>query len=187
MVSDIVCEYMVKRKLDQAQIVKAAAIILGGLTLTFLACSFGAYSDTIGMMAPMLLVVGIFLTVFFGRHALLIEYEYAYFNGEMTIDRITAKSKRKHLLDVDLKAVEKIGRPNDDAIKNLKVGKIKDYSQELSNKDTIYLYYKDESNNENILLFLTPNQKMLDAMKSSVSATVYREFYSKTKKIQAKN
>ncbi len=187
MVSDIVCEYLVKRKLNQAELVKAAAIILGGLTLTLLACAFGAYSDTIGMMAPMLLVVGIFLTVFFGRHALSVEYEYAYFNGELTIDRITAKSKRKHLLDVDLKAVEKIGRPGDDAIQNLKVSKVKDYSQELSNQDTVYLYYKDENNNENILLFFTPNQKMLDAMKTSVSATVYREFYSKTKKTPAKD
>ncbi len=182
MVSDIVCEYMVKRKLDQMQLMKAVAIILGGSALTLLACAFGAYSDKIGMMAPMLLFVGTFLIVFFARHAFMIEYEYAYFNGEITIDRITARSKRKHMLDVELKSVEKMGRPDDEAINRLKISKVKDFSQTISNKDTIYLYFRDENNGENILLFLTPNQKMLDAMKTSVSATVYREYFSKVKK-----
>ena len=112
----------------------------------------------------------------------MIEYEYAYFNGEITIDRITARSKRKHMLDVELKSVEKMGRPDDEAINRLKISKVKDFSQTISNKDTIYLYFRDENNGENILLFLTPNQKMLDAMKTSVSATVYREYFSKVKK-----
>ena len=45
MVSDIVCEYMVKRKLDVSQIAKAVAVFLGGFALTFLISTFGSYAD----------------------------------------------------------------------------------------------------------------------------------------------
>ena len=132
MASDIVCEYMVKRKLSVPQIVKAAAIIMGGFTATFVISSLGAYADRSGMMGAMLLMIGIGVTIFFGRWLIMIEYEYAYFNGEITFDKILAKSKRRHLMDVDLKTVEKMGRPDDEAINSLKVDTIKDYSESNS-------------------------------------------------------
>ena len=182
MVSDIVCEYMVKRKLDVSQIAKAVAVFLGGFALTFLISTFGSYADRSGRMGAMLIMIGVGVTIYFGRWLLMMEYEYSYFNGEITFDKIYGKSKRKHLIDVDLKAVEKMGRVGDDSLNSLKVEKVRDYSASLDNKDTIYIYYKDSANSANTLLFFTPNQKMLDAMKTAVSATVYREFFSKTQK-----
>lgn len=180
MVSDIVCEYMVKRKLDISQIVKAVAVFLGGFVATFLISSVGAYADfSGGMMGAMLIVIGVGITIFFGRWFLMIEYEYAYFNGEIAFDKIIAKSRRKHLLDVELKSVEKMGRPDDEALNQLKVDAVKDYSMSLDSEGTIFIYFKDPNTSKNTLLFFTPNQKMLDAMKTSVSATVYREFYAK--------
>ena len=54
MINDIVCEYMVKRKLDISQIAKGVGVIVGGLGLTFLISSLGAYADmTGGMMGAM--------------------------------------------------------------------------------------------------------------------------------------
>lgn len=187
MASDIVCEYMVKRKLSVPQIVKAAAIIMGGFTATFVISSLGAYADRSGMMGAMLLMIGIGVTIFFGRWLIMIEYEYAYFNGEITFDKILAKSKRRHLMDVDLKTVEKMGRPDDEAINSLKVDTIKDYSESIDHENTIYIYFKDPVSTKNTLLFFTPNQKMTDAMKTAVSATVYREFFSKTNKNKKNN
>ena len=182
MISDIVCEFMVKRKLSTLQILKAVAVFLGGFALTFLISSFGAYADRAGMMGAMLFMVGIFVTVFFGRWLVMIEYEYCYVNGELSFDKIYAKSKRRHLLDVDLKAVEKMGRPESDVINSLKVDAVKDYSASVDNENTIFIYYKDSNSTKNTLIFFTPNQKMLDAMKTAVTPTVYRECFSKTRK-----
>lgn len=183
MVSDIVCEYMVKRKLDTVQILKVAAVFAAGFAATYVLSAIGAYADfSGGMMRAILVIIGVGVTIFFGRWFLMIEYEYAYFNGEITFDRISAKSRRKHLADLDLKIVEKMGRPGDEAVGSLKVDAVRDYSASLDNPGTIYLYYKDPACGKNTLLFFTPNQKMIDAMKTSVSATVYREFFSKTKK-----
>ncbi len=182
MVSDIVCECLVKKKMDAIHIGKVIAVFGGGFLISYELMALASIHDPSGMLGPMLLMVGLFLTVYFGRRVLMIEYEYAYFDGEISFDKISAKSKRKHLIDVDLKAVEKIGRFGDEALSKLPVTKTRDYSVSKSDPNTIYIYYKDEKNGLNTVLFFTPNQKMLDAMKTSVSATVYREFFSKTKK-----
>ena len=75
-----------------------------------------------------------------------------------------------------------MGRPGDEALNSLKVDTVRDYSASLDNEGTIFIYFKGSESSQNTLLFFTPNQKMLDAMKTSVSATVYREFFSKAKK-----
>lgn len=181
MINDIICECLVKRKMDVVQIAKAAAIFVGGFLVSWELLAICSIHDPTGMLGPMLLMVGLFLTVLFGRRMLMVEYEYAYFDGEIAFDKISAKSKRKHLTDVSMKAVEKIGRPGDSAIEKLKVTRTRDYSAGLSDENTIFIYYKDESSGDNVLLYFTPNQKMLDAMKTTVSATVYREAFSKTK------
>ena len=198
MVSDIVCECLVKKKADAVHIakvtgvfgggfLKVTGVFGGGFLISYELLALASIHDPTGMLGPMLLMVGLFLTVYFGRMVLMIEFEYAYFDGEIAFDRIRAKSKRKHLIDVDLKSVEKMGRPGDEELQKLKVAKIRDYSVSKSDPNTIYIYFKDERTGDNNILFFTPNQKMLDAMKTSVSATVYREFYSKAKKNAAGN
>ncbi len=182
MVSDIVCECLVKKKADVMHIAKVAAFFLGGFWISYELLALASIHDPTGMLGPMLLIVGLFLTVFFGRRILMVEYEYAYFGGEIAFDKISAKSKRKHLIDVDLKSVEKIGRPGDESLEKLSVNKTRDYSTSKSDENTIYIYFKDVKTGDNTLLFFTPNQKMLDAMKTAVSATVYREFFSEAKK-----
>ena len=187
MVSDIVCECLVKKKADAIHIAKVAGVFGGGFLISYELLAVASIHDPSGMLGPMLLMGGLFLTVFFGRRVLMVEYEYAYFDGEIAFDRIRAKSKRKHLIDVDLKSVEKIGRAGDEKFQKLRGAKIRDYSVSKTDPNTIYIYFKDEKTGENNILFFTPNQKILDAMKTSVSATVYREFFSKAKKNAAGN
>lgn len=182
MVSDIVCECLVKKKMDPLHIAKVAAVFVGGFLISYELLAIVSIHDPTGMLGPMLFMVGIGLTVFFGRRILMVEYEYAYFDGEISFDKISAKSKRKHLIDVDLKAVEKIGRFGDESLDKLKATKIRDYSVSKNDEKTIYIYFKDEKLGANTVLFFTPNQKMIDSMKTSVSATVYREFFSKAGK-----
>ena len=181
MINDIICECLVKRKLDVVQAAKIAGVFTGGFFISYELMAICSIHDPTGMLGPMLLMVGIFLTIYFGRYLITVEYEYAYFDGEISFDKISAKSKRKHLTNVSMKSVEKIGRPGDSSIEKLKVTKVRDYSTGKDDDDTIFIYYKDENSGDNVLLYFTPNQKMLDAMKTTVSATVYREAFSKTK------
>ena len=182
MISDVVCECLVKKEVDVVQMVKIAAVFLGGFLISFELMVLVSIHDPIRMLGPALLLVGLFLTVFFGRRLIFVEYEYAYFGGEISFDKISAKSKRKHLTDVELKSVEKIGRIGDESLQKLSVTKICDYSASKNNENTIYLYFKDEKTGNNTVILFTPNQKMLDAMKTAVNAAVYREFFSTARK-----
>lgn len=63
--------------------------------------------------------VGIVLAagIFYGAYYIIseqeIEYEYILTNGDLDIDKIIAKKKRKRLLTIKLKAFEKFGRLSD--------------------------------------------------------------------------
>lgn len=181
MISDIVCEYLVKRKLSPVQIVQAVGMTLLLLFATWFLRSVGILIDRTGMMAFLLLCVGLFATWYFSRFFYMIEYEYTLVNGELTVDRISAKSSRKKLLDVNVKTFEKFGKYDAETVNKLGAGKVLDYSADKADKNTFFAYYKDEKSNVNTVLLFTPNQKMLDAMKSSVNATVYREAFREKK------
>ena len=179
MISDIVCEYLVKRKLSPTELGQAAGVAGLGLLLTWFFRSVGVLIDRTGMMSLLLFLVGAGLTVFFVRMALMVEYEYTIVNGEMTVDRIRAQSSRKSLLDLNVKHIEKMGKYDPAAVATLGKVKVLDYSADKANPDTYYAFYKDEKTNINTVLLFTANQKMLDALKASVSATVYREAFRK--------
>lgn len=181
MISDIVCEYLVKRKLSPLQIAKAVGITVLCLLFTWFMRSVGVLIDRTGMMSLLLLGCGIALTVFVVRFAVMVEYEYTIVNGELTIDRILAKSSRKNVLEVSIKTFDKLGKYDAETIGNLHAAKVLDYSKDKSDPGTFFAYYKDEKSNVNTVLLFTPNQKMLDAIKSSVSATVYREAFREKK------
>lgn len=179
MVSDIVCEYLVKRKLNLMQILKAVGVVVPCIILTWLMYDVGLLIDHTGLMPSMLFLCGVALGVYLLRRVIMVEYEYTLVNGELTVDRILAKSSRKNMIEVDVKAFEKLGKYDAEAVGKLNAGRVLDYSADKSDPNTLFAYFKDEKTNTNTVLIFTPNQKMLNAMKSSVNATVYREAFRK--------
>lgn len=180
MISDIVCEYMVKRKFNIMQAGQAAFIIVAGVLVSDIIASLVTFADPSRVMFFALLLCGLGLTAFFARFALIVEYEYSFVNGELTVDRILARSRRKHMLDVNVKTIHKLGYFNKSGINEHGIDTVKDFSSCRTDEDTVFACYKDESTGKNVMLLFTPNQKMIDAMKPYVSATVYREAFSKT-------
>ena len=182
MISDIVCEYLVKRKLDTVQIAKAVGVFVAGFILSWFLRSVGVVADRTGMLATIFLLGGLAVTIYLARFMLMVEYEYTFVNGELTIDRILARSKRKHMLDINVKTVYKLGYINKTEINQRDIDTVKDFSTSASDENTVFACYKDESSGKKVMLLFTPNQKIIDSMKPYVSATVYREAFSKTNK-----
>ncbi len=175
MISDILCEQLVKRKFGSKQIFIGGCIALLGLILSLVLYVIGAYVDTVtGLMRIILFFCGVAITVFFLRK-LMVEYEYAFYNGELTVDRITAKSKRKAMLSVSVKGFEKMGKYTPDAVERLNFTKIRDYSISKYDSDAVFALYKDEKSGEKTLLIFSPNEKLIKALKTSVNPTVFRE------------
>ena len=84
-----------------------------------------------------------------------VEYEYSLLNADLTIDAIYNKTKRKNVLNVDLKTLETAFPTSSPKMKGQRNGK-KTY---FSTGDIF------PNNGENILLFVTPDDHMLDMIK----------------------
>lgn len=180
MISDIVCEQLVQKPLNLKRMLVVGGAAVGGVALSFALWIIGGIADpAVGLMGPLFFLCGMALTFFLVRRMFFVEYEYTLVNGELTIDRILAKSSRKNMAEIDVKAFEKLGKYDKETVAKLGAGQTWDYSTDKSDEATMYAFFKDEKSGRNTVLLFTPNEKLLNAMKPSVSATVYREAFRK--------
>ena len=96
-----------------------------------------------------------------------IEFEYLYMDKELTVDKIMAKQKRKRAGVYDLSKMEKMCPYKShelDAYKNRKIP-IKDYSSGIEDHRVYVIVYRSE--NEELLIFIEPNDELLAAIKNS--------------------
>ena len=178
MFSDIICEQLVKRKIGPKQMVIVALVGSLGLILAWVLFDLAfVFVDRTAMLGAILFIGCIALTVYLVRFILLVEYEYSFVNGELTVDKISAKSKRKHMIDVSVKHFEKIGKYDPEKVNNLKVEVVRDYASDSYAPETVYAYYKDNGSGRKTLLIFTPNEKLIGSIKPYVNGMMFREAF----------
>lgn len=149
------------------------------LKLSAFAFAFGLVLASIAFfpyIAPLALFVG-FLAIWFAfklEKKLVIEYEYAFTNGELDVDKIVAKSKRKRLCSVHLGTIKAFGKWNDDMEVEADATMViaSDNSGELD-EYFIDFNYKDYGETT---LFISPNAQLLDMMIPFLPREIRREF-----------
>lgn len=122
---------------------------------------------------------GVILTACFGLFLILLwryydaEYEYELVDGELSIDRIMAKSSRKHCGTYNVARMDIMAPTGSEKVEYRKHQKLKtsDYS---SNKgdDGCYVLYLP-SNNEMVRIIIQPDERMLAAIKAVAQGKVY--------------
>lgn len=137
-------EILVKRKTP------ATTKVLKGVMIAFTALSLVA-----GLVFWPLLIVGAILLVvdFFFVPKMEVEYEYLYVNGELDIDAIYSRQKRKRMGSYDMSELE-ILAPTDshalDSYKNKQGMKAKDYTSLDPQVKTYTLIFNKEKGQEMI-------------------------------------
>jgi len=94
-----------------------------------------------------------------------IEYEYLYLDREISIDKVLAKQKRKHVRTIDLNKMELIAPYTShelDSYKNRNI-KVADFSSGDAEAKPYAIVYHDQNQDE--LILLEPNAEMLKAIK----------------------
>lgn len=160
---DVFCEYIVKVKKNSAEIILSAlgiilAVILLGFSLLFLFTPFSSF------------VLLIDAGVIYGAYILIthfnVEYEYILTNGDIDIDKITAKRKRKRVLSFSTKEFE--------IVAPYKQGE--NYTNVLDfgtrNYENAYYAVFSKDGQKKTLIF-NPPQKMIEAMKTYSPRTVH--------------
>lgn len=94
--------------------------------------------------------------------SLNVEFEYSVTNGDLDIDKITAKKRRKKIVRVKLKDFEYFAPLDDKHIsvaEDKSVNKVIDVSSDIDSPNVYFAIYFN--NSEKICLLFEPNEKMI--------------------------
>lgn len=162
-INDIFNEQLVERKPNRADTVKKAGIVLAGLVLGVLIIGVPYLA---GFQLP-LLIVDVFAVVFFMRR-FNVEYEYVFTNGELDVDKIINKSKRKRVFSIHVTNIQVMvpADSNDYAKEVENFSKQYDFSSGTVKENT-YIAMCDDKNVRTKVVF-EPNEKMFDAIRSYI-------------------
>lgn len=163
--SDLYFEYLVKRR-TPGYLVVAKAVLLG---ITIAAVLAGL------LISPVLLIGGVVLGVVdflvFPRWDL--EFEYLFVNGELDVDKIMSKSKRKKMGSYDLARVQIMAPVDSHEFDSYREKQMKtvDYSSGIPGNRVYAMVV--EGDQELVKVLLEPNEKILHAMKNMAPRKVF--------------
>ena len=171
---DNFAEQLVKKNETASEKTKRTLITVLGIvgTLIFVAVGILTLGSILSLLG-FLLAVAIGYGTFSVIQSSYVEYEYAFTNGELDIDKIIAKKKRKPLISVAVSKFTAFGRysENIDEPDNMTV---------VISSDNIasHEYYADFQHEDYGLtrLVFAPDSRMLDNIKKFLPANVRSKF-----------
>lgn len=157
--AELYTEWIVKRKTP----VYAIPAKIGLIVLTGIPALLAITGIVWWMIIPALIFGYITYRLFLNWD---LEYEYVFVNGELDIDKIMGKAKRKRCLTIDMENIEVVAPEGShllDSYKNMKY-KHMDFSSAIK-ENKKYVIYGNHKNESTCIVF-EPNEKMLDNMRS---------------------
>ncbi len=160
--SDFMTEQLVKKRATGADALKKAGLI-----------AITAVIGLFTLMMPFLmfvLIIAIALDVFlFGR--MNVEFEYAYFSGDITIDKIFNMQSRKRLLSANVKDVYVIAPTGSDELRPYENLKVLNYSSQEPGRKTYTMVL--EHKGEKVQVVIEPKEEILKNMKTLAPRKVF--------------
>lgn len=161
---DVFIEKIVARKKTGKDYLLIAGVIIGGLAAIVAVNYLNIYVINITFMLP-LVVVGVIYLLYILISNMSIEFEYILTNGDLDIDQIIARRKRKRVFSCQAKNIELMARVGSDEWRDAERGGYKrlDCSQTLLSPDNWFITanYKGQR----LLVVFTPDERMLKNMK----------------------
>lgn len=159
---DVFCEVLIQKRLTAADIALrilacAAAVIVAA----------GAITGFLGMIPFIWIIataacIAAYLFVKFQN----VEFEYIFTSGELDIDKITGKAKRKRALTVNFETMEVLAPENSDALKEWSTRQDKTYDFSSRDKTRQRYVYIGSMDNQNVRIIFEPSGKMVEQMKN---------------------
>lgn len=165
---DVFIEQLVVKKKDIKDLLYYSIIGLGNLLLIYLMISVSFFKYLIPLIVICLIYGNYFLII--KRN---IEYEYIVTNGDLDIDIIISKKKRKRIVSTAIKEFEIISSIKSDKL-TPEIQNIKNVIHTESSMEAEGLYFGVFSNKgRKTLLVLEPGEKVLNAIKAAAPRKVF--------------
>jgi len=160
------CEQIVIKKSDSSDMWKKFVVIIGTILVSLITFFFGA--PIIGLPFAFMLSFGVAFLGYFILSNMYYEFEYIVTNGELDVDKIIARKRRKRLVSVNAKNFTAFGQLTED----LNSEQIKTTLVAHDGvKNIFYAEFKDSTLGNTRLLF-SPNEKVLSNLKPYIPRTI---------------
>lgn len=160
-INDVFKEQLVSRKTNSKDTMKKIGmILLGVVIIALISLVFPAFSIV------SVIFVGWIEFVLIRRFNL--EFEYIFTNGELDIDKIYNKLKRKHALTIDVRSFVVMTKMNNPALKSEigNINQVVDYSTGEITDSTYAAVYEQEG--KRIQLIFEPNETLFNAIRAYI-------------------
>ena len=103
-----------------------------------------------------------------------IEYEYCITNGDIDIDRITARRKRERVVSVSLQKVERVGRYVPAEWKTQQVDRRVMAAPSEKEEGLYYFTYRSKKRGHTLVVF-RPNERMMEAFEAGLPRLLQKD------------
>ena len=159
---DVFVEQIIKKKYDFMD----SLVVFGTLLLSFVLV---ALCLMFFPFALILVIIGDIALAYYIISSRNIEFEYSITNGDITIDKIINKSRRKRIISMDAHDIESMGKNKPANIKN---NYIRFNVSQSQNNESNWYFSGHNSQKGNVFVLFTPNDKVLSAIKPFLSRQV---------------
>lgn len=174
---DIFYEQIVAKQNTSVDILKKVGIVVGALVLAFVIMFIlpgipvvGPFIGSFGL----LLVVGEFYGVWYLLSSMNVEYEYILTNGEIDIDKIIARRKRKRLITVNTRNFTEMGRYSPEKVQGKTFSSTIMACSRVDAPDCWYAITEHPKFGTCLLIF-NPNDHIMDGIKQYMKRNVLKE------------
>ncbi|MCL2089080.1 MAG: hypothetical protein FWH14_06325 [Oscillospiraceae bacterium] len=164
--NDVFFEQIVPKRPEKKDAVKGVLILLGTLAVFSLLLFLAAFMRE---LAPLIILaaLGVFYLGVLLYRNLSVEFEYIITNGELDVDKIIAKRKRKRILSVNVKTFDARGSfSKDEQLRERYDTKIFACSH-IDDTENMYAIFSHKTFGKTLLV-ITPNQKIEENIKRYV-------------------
>ncbi len=105
------------------------------------------------------------------------EFDYSVVGNTLIIDKVINKAKRKKFARININMIEDMGKVTEGDAPKRSYSKIRDCSG--NDDDARYYCVFKESSKGYCLMYFSPNERILEGMKPSVTRELYKKFYLK--------
>lgn len=167
---DVFIEYMVKKQNTGKDILLKILYAVLGVVIMVAAFVFSPFLGVFSMIAP-LVGFGAVFGAWYLITSMNVEYEYILTNGEMDVDKIIARRRRKRLITANARKFEAFGTFKEQEHAG------KDYNNRVyactspSDPGNYYAVFNHATLGKTLLVF-TPNDRVLDGLRSFVPRQV---------------
>ena len=164
---DIFTEQIVKRKFTGKDWLISLGSVVAAFILIYISI-FILLPLTRLPMIPLLVILGSAYGVYWLISSRNLEFEYSVTNGDLTVDKIINKRRRKRLLSFDVKEAEEMGKYDPRRMEQRPVDQRIMATETETGEDAWYILARTPKYGRTMLVF-NPNENVLDGIKAGMT------------------